>query len=58
MFNYFKNKFNNSEGVRKKMKPYEVLERINEDSINAASFYSERNDVPIILGNLPDIIFR
>ena len=40
------------------MKPYELMERINEDSVNAVCFYAERNDIPIVLGDLPDIIFR
>ena len=40
------------------LKPYTLLEKIDEDSVAAACFYAERHDVPIVLAGLPETIFR
>ena len=35
-----------------------MIERLSEQTITAASFYAERSDLPMILGDVPEIVFR
>ncbi|KRX06902.1 hypothetical protein PPERSA_11547 [Pseudocohnilembus persalinus] len=49
---------NYQQQIKKQYKPYQHKERLSLDTIATASFYAERNNIPLILMDLPEIVFR
>ena len=42
----------------KTYKPYKIMDRISMDAIATASFYCELHKIPIVLCDIPEIVFR
>lgn len=42
----------------KNFKPYQHIERLSLDAIATVCFYAEKRKIPIVLGDLPEIVWR
>ena len=49
---------NNSTIEEKKYKPYKVMDRLSMDAIATACFYCEMHKIPLVLCDVPELVFR